>query len=203
MGQLERGLNRIYGVEQDRPTVQQVRARRSLLAVSAGALAIGAFVALGVRSTDRRLARQPTACDRAWNVVRWPLALARRRSRSTALLFRWCPRRHQPGLVVAGVRVAVSVVLWFVVTVALGVFFAVSTRSVTPTVRWPASSRCCCGAALVDRDALRRRGRRPARSGAGRATASPRTRRRSSTPSRTRDADPAGRRVATVTIARR
>ena len=46
MGQLERALNRIYGVEQDRPTLAEVRPRRSCSPSRPGLLAAVAFVAL-------------------------------------------------------------------------------------------------------------------------------------------------------------
>ena len=42
------------------------------------------------------------------------------------LLFRWCPRPHQPALSWLAFGASVSVVLWAVSTVALGAFFTAS-----------------------------------------------------------------------------
>ena len=47
LGQLERGLNRIYGVEQDRPTVQKY-GLASALTVTSGGLVIAAFALLAL-----------------------------------------------------------------------------------------------------------------------------------------------------------
>jgi hypothetical protein len=44
----------------------------------------------------------------------------------TALLFRWCPRRHQPAWSWLMFGSAVSVVQWFVVTLVMGLVFRVS-----------------------------------------------------------------------------
>ena len=44
-----------------------------------------------------------------------------------ALLFRWSPRRHQPGWSWLAFGATVSVLLWTLVTLGLGLFFRVST----------------------------------------------------------------------------
>jgi len=94
MGQVERGLNRIYGIEQDRPTPQKY-GRALVLAVSAGLLVIGAFVAIAAGNSVGSSLVGHTAAS-AWNVIRWPLGLVFA-AVGIALMFKWSPRRHQPG----------------------------------------------------------------------------------------------------------
>ena len=124
MGQLERGLNRIYGVEQDRPMVQKY-GRAFLLAISVGALLSFAFLAIGFGpAIDSAL--ESDLLKTLWTWLRWPVALALMTS-GIALLFRWCPRRRQPSWSWLAFGAAVSVVLWFAVTLLLSIFFRVST----------------------------------------------------------------------------
>ena len=123
MGQLERGFNRIYGVERDRPTVQKY-GLATLLAVTAGALCCIAFAAIALGqsigdSLDNR------AVNEAWSVVRWPAGLVLMIGAMT-LLLRWSPRRRQPKLSWLAFGAATSAGLWMLSTLALGLFFALS-----------------------------------------------------------------------------
>jgi len=123
MGQLERGLNRIYGIEQDRPTVEKYTlAFRH--AVTAGVLLVTAFllVALGRGLEGDSHSGLPITI---WRIVSWPLALLAI-TLAITLLFRRCPRRHQPALSWLAFGSAISVGLWFIVTLALGWFFRIS-----------------------------------------------------------------------------
>ena len=61
----------------------------------------------------------------SWSVLRWPLALVLMIAAMT-LLFRWCPRRHQPESSWLVFGAAVSVLLWFVVTLGLGLVLPIS-----------------------------------------------------------------------------
>jgi uncharacterized BrkB/YihY/UPF0761 family membrane protein len=61
-----------------------------------------------------------------WNVVRWPIALALMMA-AIALLFRWSPNRHQPAWSWLAFGSTVSVLLWSLATLGLGVFFQAST----------------------------------------------------------------------------
>jgi hypothetical protein len=72
MGQIERGFNRIYGIEKDRPTAEKY-GRAFLLTLGAGSgLALAFFVfALGRRSDTANSFLHST-----WPWVRWPLGLA-------------------------------------------------------------------------------------------------------------------------------
>ncbi len=123
MGQVERALNRLYGVEEDRPTFQKYRLA-TLLAISAGSLAAIASVCLTVGKEIGTSLRSDTLSD-IWGVVRWPFGLALMAA-AIALLFRWSPRRHQPAWSWLAFGAGVSVVLWGLVTLGLGAFFATS-----------------------------------------------------------------------------
>jgi YihY family inner membrane protein len=120
MGQLERGLNRIYGVEQDRPALQKygfglllAASVGALLSVSAGLLAFGHTIGETVTSP---------AWAKVWDLAAWPVGLGLAFV-GMGLLFRWCPRRRQPGWTWLAFGSSVAVVLWMLVTIALGVFF--------------------------------------------------------------------------------
>ena len=122
-GQIERGLNRLYGVEQDRPSVAKY-GRALALAVTAGSLTALAFVSLAL---GRNLFRSvgSGALSTAWNVVRWPIGLALVATAMT-LVFHACPRRRQPHLSWLAFGAGVAVALWVVATVGLALFFAMS-----------------------------------------------------------------------------
>ena len=122
-GQIERGLNRLYGVELDRPTVQKY-GRAFLLAITVGTLSSLAFVCLAF---GRNLMRPLTTghLSTLWNVVCWPLGLILVATAVT-LLFRSCPRRTQPNFSWLIVGSGVAVGLWVAVTAGLGYFFHIS-----------------------------------------------------------------------------
>jgi YihY family inner membrane protein len=124
MGQLERGMNRLYGIERDRPTPSKY-GRALLLTISAGVLATTAFTAMALGgSVGSSIGSHTTA--RVWDWIRWPLGLALMIG-AVAMLFRWTPRRRQPAWSWLAFSAMVSVGLWTLVTVLLAIFFDHST----------------------------------------------------------------------------
>jgi YihY family inner membrane protein len=124
LGQFERGLNRMYGIEQDRPTVQKY-GLALLLTVTSGLLATAAFVALALgRGIEKGIDSETTT--EVWSVVRWPLAVVFATAAFT-MLFRWSPRRRQPSPSWLAFGAIVSVALWFVSTVLLELVFRSAT----------------------------------------------------------------------------
>jgi YihY family inner membrane protein len=123
MGQLERGLNRLYGIEQDRPSLQKYSLALGLT-LSAGVLLCAAFalIAFG-RAIIGDGSRSTTT---AWGVVGW-LAAVGAITAAVTLLFRRCPNRRQPGLSWLAFGAAISVGLWVAVTLALSLFFRLSS----------------------------------------------------------------------------
>lgn len=124
MGQFERGMNRIYGIEKDRPTLRKY-ATAFLLLSSAGVLAgVGfACVALGhVIGTSFNNDVWTTV----WNVARWPIGLLFITG-AMALILQRAPRRHQPGWSWLSMGAVLAVALWVIVTLGFDLFFSLST----------------------------------------------------------------------------
>jgi uncharacterized BrkB/YihY/UPF0761 family membrane protein len=122
MGQFERGLNRIYGIEQDRSSVHKY-GFAFVLALSVGILASLSF---GCLAFGREiLASWGAGAGIAWALARWPLGLALIAT-AIAMLFRWSPRRSQPHLSWLAFGAGVSVIGWALVTILLGLFYRLS-----------------------------------------------------------------------------
>jgi YihY family inner membrane protein len=125
MGQIERGANRLYGVEQDRPTAQKYL-NGFKLACTAGVLSVTAFMII-VGGTDvAKAVGLSGAVKGIWTVLRWPLSIAFVVV-AFALLFRAAPRRHQPSWSWLAVGSGVSVLLWFVFTGLLALYLNLSS----------------------------------------------------------------------------
>jgi YihY family inner membrane protein len=121
MAQVERGANRMYGVERDRPALPKY-VRAAVLAVVAGLPAFGGFLTLvGGQALGDAVEREyhwgGTAAT-VWDVLRWPVGLALTVV-GIALLFEQSPRRRQPGLSWLAFGAGVSTLLWLVVTLLL------------------------------------------------------------------------------------
>ena len=125
LGQIERSMNRMYGIESDRPTLRKY-ARAFVLAISAGLLAVAAFVATTLGRGVADVWQDPAAQD-AWNIARWPLAFVLLVG-ATVCIFRWSPRRHQPSWswLTLGALLAVTLVL--IATLALGAILGASSN---------------------------------------------------------------------------
>jgi YihY family inner membrane protein len=121
--QLTRGINRLYGIEKDGPSIHKY-ARALLLAIVVLAAFIGAAAILTVR---RDLSGDDAGgAYLAWQVLRWPLALGIAAAAFGGIL-RWAPHRRQPHwswLVFGGV---IGVAGWTIVTVAFSVVFRASS----------------------------------------------------------------------------
>ncbi|GAA2041744.1 YihY/virulence factor BrkB family protein [Polymorphospora rubra] len=128
MAQIERGANRIYGVERDRPALRKY-VRAATLAVGAGLPALAGFLVLVAGrafgdSVQRHYAWGELA-NTVWNVVRWPLSLVLIVV-AVAALFRYAPRRRQPGLSWLLFGAGLATALWWLASALLGVYVRVS-----------------------------------------------------------------------------
>jgi YihY family inner membrane protein len=112
MGQVERGANRIYGVERDRPFVWKYLVGLGL-ALTAGLLALLSLVVLMGGAAIRDALDWGDVFDSAWRVARWPLGIAFAVA-SVALLFEYSPRRRQPEASWLAFGAGVSALLWLV-----------------------------------------------------------------------------------------
>jgi YihY family inner membrane protein len=110
MGQVERGANRIYGVERDRPFLRKYTVALAL-AVTAGVLALLSLVVLMGGAAIRGALDLGETFDAIWRVARWPLGVIFAVA-SVALLFEHSPRRRQPEPSWLAFGAGVSAVLW-------------------------------------------------------------------------------------------
>jgi YihY family inner membrane protein len=110
MAAVERGANRIYGVERDRPFVRRYLTALGL-ALTAGGLAVASLVVLVGGSAIRRAVGDDGAFDAVWRVARWPLGVVLAVA-AVALLFEVAPRRRQPEPSWLAFGAGVSAVLW-------------------------------------------------------------------------------------------
>ena len=119
MGQVERGANRIYGVERDRPFLWKYLVGLGL-ALTAGVLGLLSLVVLMGGAAIRDALDLGDTFDAIWRIARWPLGVAFAVG-SVALLFEYSPRRRQPeaSWLAFGAGVSVTLFLVFMGVLAL------------------------------------------------------------------------------------
>lgn len=121
MAQIERGANRIYGVERDRPAFWKYL-RATVLALVAGVPALVGFLILvgggAMGESVQRHYRWGPVAHTVWDVVRWPLSLALT-VLAVAVLFRHAPRRRQPGLSWLLFGAGIATGLWWLASLLL------------------------------------------------------------------------------------
>ncbi|WP_330293250.1 YihY/virulence factor BrkB family protein [Streptomyces sp. NBC_00576] len=128
MSQIERGANRIYGIERDRPFASKYG--RALLLSMAGGLpmVLGFVVLVGGEAVGDAVARTLGSAggnDRWWGALEVPVGLALAWIAS-AVIFRWSPRRSQPGYTWLAFGSAVHLVLWVSATWLLSLYVSKS-----------------------------------------------------------------------------
>lgn len=111
MAQIERGANRIYGTETDRPFLRKYL-NGALLAASAGTLAVLSGAVLVGGAAIRDTVGFGDTLDAVWAVLRWPLGIALAIA-AIALVFHYAPRRRQPEFTWLAFGAATSSLLWF------------------------------------------------------------------------------------------
>lgn len=117
MGQVERGANRIYGIERDRPFPRKY-GRAVLLAFAAGVPMVLGFLVLvagGAVSAATAEALGVAGPPAWWGALEVPVGTALAWIAS-AVIFRWSPRRDQPGYTWLAFGSAVHLVLWVTAT---------------------------------------------------------------------------------------
>ncbi|RKR91157.1 YihY family inner membrane protein [Micromonospora pisi] len=124
MAQIERGANRIYGVERDRPALRKYL-RAIVLALGAGVPALLGFLILvgggPLGDSVQRYYGWGGIAHTTWDVLRWPLSLALTVS-AVAVLFRHAPRRRQPGVSWLLFGAALATALWWLASVLLAAY---------------------------------------------------------------------------------
>jgi YihY family inner membrane protein len=129
MGQAERGANRIYGVQRDRPTLRKY-SRAAVLALAAGVPAMVGFVLLIGGGVAAEVFGQvygwSSGTVTSAKLLRWPVGIALDLVAIT-VLFRWAPRRRQPGSTWMAIGAGVALLLWLVFTGLLALYLSTST----------------------------------------------------------------------------
>lgn len=124
MAQIERGANRIYGVERDRPALWKY-VRAAVLALCAGVPALAGFLVLvagrSLGNSVQRRYESGSGADTVWEILRWPLSLGLT-VLAVAVLFRHAPRRRQPGLSWLLFGAAIATVLWWLASLLLAAY---------------------------------------------------------------------------------
>jgi YihY family inner membrane protein len=124
MAQFERGANRIYGVERDRPVLAKYT-RAAVLAIVAGLPALTGFLLLvaGGEVTNSLKAHYDWAAPMAGvlSVLRWPVSLCLT-VLAVGVLFRHAPRRRQPGLSWLLYGAGLTTALWWLVSLLLAAY---------------------------------------------------------------------------------
>ncbi|MFF7178057.1 YhjD/YihY/BrkB family envelope integrity protein [Streptomyces sp. NPDC008121] len=127
--QVERGANRIYGTERDRPFLHKYL-RGALMAVLAG-LPLGLSFLLTVLGSHLTQAFAEVyhlgpGAIQAWEALRWPagvlLAVL-----ATSAIFRLSPRRDQPGYTWLAFGAVLYLVLWNAATWGLSLYVSASS----------------------------------------------------------------------------
>jgi len=129
MAQVERGANRIYGVQRDRPALQKY-GRACVLILTAGIPAMLGFLLLAAGGPAIDALRQAyTVDEQVWTAVqylRWPVGALLDMAAITAL-FRMAPRRRQPNWSWLAFGAGLSLGLWLLLTGLLALYVASSS----------------------------------------------------------------------------
>ena len=120
LAQVERGANRIYGTERDRPFVRKY-ANAFVLTLTAGFFALLAVVVLIGGRALRQALGSTDGLDTMLAIARWPVGIALVLA-SVAMLFRHAPRREQPEVSWLAFGAVISAVLWLVFMAVLALY---------------------------------------------------------------------------------
>ena len=126
MSQVERGANRIYGIQRDRPFMAKY-GRSLLLAVVAGVpVMVGSAVLVAGGAFAEAVETVVGVDDDVIAALTWPCGVVLVVGAIAAML-RWCPARRQPGLVLLALGTGVAFASWITLTLLLAAFLQLST----------------------------------------------------------------------------
>jgi YihY family inner membrane protein len=124
--QLERGANRIYGTDRDRPALRKYGWAAVLTATAGVAMAVGLILIVAGEPFGDALEavyRWGDAAETIFDILRWPVGLVLLIVAVT-VLFRYSPRRQQPGLSWLAVGAGVTVLAWLAGSGLLALYVA-------------------------------------------------------------------------------
>ena len=128
MAQVERGLNRIYGIDRDRPALHKYGRAAVLTAVLAVPVGTGFLLLVAGGAFAQAMAEEygwSAGTVTAWNVGRWPVGIALVLV-TIAVLLNHAPRRRQPALTWLALGAAVTLVLSTLTTGLLAAYAGLS-----------------------------------------------------------------------------
>jgi YihY family inner membrane protein len=124
MAQIERGANRIYGVERDRPALEKYM-RGFVLAVLAGLPTFAGFLLLvggdAFGDSAKRSYHWGSPVEEVFDTLRYPISLALTVC-GVSVLFRYAPRRRQPTLSWLVVGAGLATAVWWLVSAGLAAY---------------------------------------------------------------------------------
>jgi YihY family inner membrane protein len=129
MGQIERGANRIYGIQRDHPSAEKYGRAARLVAAGGIPAMLGFVVIVGGGAFIDALQSAygwGGTTGTILQVLRWPVGILLGLAAVTAI-FKWAPRRNQPGFSWLGVGAAVALVLWLVFSGLLAFYISHSS----------------------------------------------------------------------------
>jgi YihY family inner membrane protein len=112
-GQLERAANRLYGIEDDRPTLRKYALAAALMVTAGIATGFAAILLVAGTSLAKAAGWGPT-----FDILRWP-AIALLGAGTLALLFKLAPARRQPEPSWLIFGSGISALFWLAFTAAL------------------------------------------------------------------------------------
>lgn len=124
MAQVERGLNRIYGIARDRRAVAKYGRAAAMTAVLAAPMGLGFLLLVGGGAFADAMMADYGWSDRTallWNVGRWPLGFLLLVI-AIAVMLNHAPRRRQPGLSWLALGSGIAVVLTMSATGVLAAY---------------------------------------------------------------------------------
>lgn len=125
MGQVERGANRIYGIQRDRPTREKY-GRGLVMAFASGFPVLGGFLLLIAGPTFGEAVESVYRVDDDFiTVIALPLGVVLLLTAITAML-RFAPRRKQPGWSWLALGSGVGLMLWLIFTGLVGAYLTFS-----------------------------------------------------------------------------
>ncbi|MBW8805802.1 MAG: YihY/virulence factor BrkB family protein [Catenulisporales bacterium] len=134
MGQIERGANRIYGLQRDRPFPAKYGGAFARAILAGIPIAAGLALSVFGKSFGYALAevyKWSPEQRHAWEIARWPVGLLLALV-SAGVLFRKAPRRRQPSATWLVFGAAVALVLWMAAT-ALLAWYTSGTQTFSAT----------------------------------------------------------------------
>jgi len=128
MGQVERGANRIYGIQRDRPALRKY-ARALAMALSAGLLSLVGFLVIVAGGVAGRVLADTYGWSDTqlglWTALRFPVGILLALGAFTLLIER-SPRRNQPGWSWIAIGAGVALTLWVFFTYLLSLYVQTS-----------------------------------------------------------------------------